>query len=82
MERSEVFALLAAKGAAKAVVHFSGGNDEGGVDGIELLDKDGNVETLCTGSAICEVCEAEEDAAACPECQRSFGPHYTGPCNH
>lgn len=40
MERSKVFELLAAKGAAKALVHYSGGHDEGGVNAIQLLDKD------------------------------------------
>lgn len=22
------------------------------------------------------------ETAGCPECRRSFGPHYTGPCDH
>lgn len=35
--KARVFQLLRAKGASKAVVRFSGGNDEGGVDSIELI---------------------------------------------
>jgi hypothetical protein len=41
MTKHEVFAELKRLGAAKAVVEFSGGNDEGGVDDIALLDADG-----------------------------------------
>ena len=22
------------------------------------------------------------ESTGCPECERSFGPHYTGPCEH
>lgn len=29
---------------------------------------------------ICEWCATETEQ--CPECARSFGPHYTGPCEH
>lgn len=36
MSRSEVFAELARRGAERAVVEFSGGNDEGGADAITL----------------------------------------------
>lgn len=34
--KSRVFALLAARGATRAVVNYNGGNDEGGVDEIAL----------------------------------------------
>lgn len=30
------------RGVAKVVIHFSGGNDEGGADGADFLDADGN----------------------------------------
>ena len=43
LPRPEVFRRLAEAGAARAEVHFSGGNDEGGVDSIEFLDADGTV---------------------------------------
>lgn len=43
MERSAVFEALKKRGAAKAVVSFSGGGDEGGCDGIQLLDAAGAV---------------------------------------
>lgn len=41
MSRSSVFAALKSKGVAKVEVHYSGGNDEGGVNQIELFDADG-----------------------------------------
>ena len=34
--KRRVFALLAARGATKAVLSYNGGNDEGGVDQISL----------------------------------------------
>lgn len=34
--KRQVFALLAARGATKAVLTYNGGNDEGGVDSITL----------------------------------------------
>jgi hypothetical protein len=44
MNRDQVFAELAKRGIAKAVVHFSGGEDEGGVDApIALLDSSDKV---------------------------------------
>ena len=44
MNRDQAFAALRQRGVAKAVVSFSGGNDEGGVNDITLLDASG--ETL------------------------------------
>lgn len=41
MDNAEVFEKLRERGAVKAVVEFSGGNDEGGADGIVLYDSDG-----------------------------------------
>ncbi len=38
MIRAETFAALDALGVSSAVVRYSGGGDEGGVDSIELLD--------------------------------------------
>lgn len=38
MENAEVFKKLRELGAAKAVVEFSGGNDEGGAEDIVLYD--------------------------------------------
>jgi hypothetical protein len=37
MTRNEVFAELSSRGADRAVVEFSGGNDEGGPDSITLF---------------------------------------------
>ena len=34
--KNQVFALLSARGAHKAVLRYNGGNDEGGVDSITL----------------------------------------------
>lgn len=42
MMKYEVFAALRKLGATKAVAHFSGGNDEGGVDSIDFFDSTGN----------------------------------------
>lgn len=36
MTQDEVFAELARRGATHATVRYSGGNDEGGADGIEI----------------------------------------------
>lgn len=37
----------------------------------------------CGGSAFHKPGCPESDAEAkCPECERSYGPHYTGPCKH
>jgi hypothetical protein len=41
MDRTAVFVELARQGVAKAVVNFSGGGDEGGVDSIELYNAAG-----------------------------------------
>lgn len=41
MTRSEVFGKLRSMGIARAVVEFSGGGDEGGVDSITLEYQDG-----------------------------------------
>jgi hypothetical protein len=41
MSRDSVFAALKKKGVAKAEVYYSGGNDEGGVNDIALLDAAG-----------------------------------------
>lgn len=46
MDRGEVFEALAERGATKAVVEFSGGNDEGGADGIVLYDGDEETGTV------------------------------------
>lgn len=40
MTRDEVFAELERRNAARAVVEFSGGNDEGGADRVTLHDED------------------------------------------
>lgn len=42
MDRAEVFERLRERGAARAVVEFSGGNDEGGAEGIVLYDAAGD----------------------------------------
>jgi hypothetical protein len=46
MARAEVFAELASRGADRAVVEFSGGNDEGGPDSITLYRGETQVCTL------------------------------------
>ena len=48
MTKEQVFAELASRGADRAVVEFSGGNDEGGPDSITLHHGE---TTLCTLSA-------------------------------
>jgi hypothetical protein len=46
MTRRDVFAALTARGADRAVIDFSGGNDEGGPDSITLLCGEVTVGTL------------------------------------
>lgn len=46
MEREEVFTALEEMGAVKAVVHFSGGHDEGGSDAIFIRLGDGENKEL------------------------------------
>jgi hypothetical protein len=46
MSRTEVFAELASRGADRAVVQFSGGNDEGGPDSIMLYRGEDEMHTL------------------------------------
>lgn len=46
MDRADVFAALVERGATKAVVEFSGGNDEGGADRIVLFDGDEDIGTV------------------------------------
>jgi hypothetical protein len=41
LTREELWVELKKRGATKAVVHFCGGNDEGSVNGIDLLDATG-----------------------------------------
>lgn len=41
LTREQVWEELTRRNAAKAVVHFSGGNDEGSVSRIELVDANG-----------------------------------------
>lgn len=41
MSTSDAMAALRKKGCVKAIVHFSGGNDEGGADGFTFLTADG-----------------------------------------
>ena len=43
MTRAEVFAELARRGADRALVEFSGGNDEGGPDSITLFRQDASI---------------------------------------
>jgi len=60
----------------------------------DIAVPDDGSDTSLDAEAIDELCErincdnitidlpAEDDTDTCPECQRSFGPHYSGPCNH
>jgi hypothetical protein len=41
MDRKRMFAELRKRGAAKAVVEFGGGGDDGGVENIQLLSETG-----------------------------------------
>ena len=41
MSRDSVFAALSKRGAVRVEVDYSGGNDEGGVNGITLFDANG-----------------------------------------
>jgi hypothetical protein len=43
MDNAEVFRRIREWGAARAVVEFSGGNDEGGADSIVLYDREGEM---------------------------------------
>ncbi len=46
MTRAEVFAELASRGADRALVEFSGGNDEGGPDRITLYSGEQELHAL------------------------------------
>lgn len=48
MTRPEVFAALLSRGVERAVVQFSGGNDEGGPDSITLFTGEEALRTLPT----------------------------------
>jgi len=41
MDNAEVFRRIRERGAVRAVVEFSGGNDEGGAESIALYDGEG-----------------------------------------
>jgi hypothetical protein len=43
MDNAEVFKKIRERGAIRAVVEFSGGNDEGGADNIVLYDREGEM---------------------------------------
>lgn len=43
LNEEDVYDEVAARGAERAVVSFSGGNDEGGVDRIALIDNSGEL---------------------------------------
>ncbi len=46
MTLDQMFDALRSKGVAEVVVHYSGGNDEGGADGIDVFDAAGAAVTL------------------------------------
>lgn len=46
MTNDQVFAEIARRGADRAVVHFSGGNDEGGADDVTLFKGEEKVAEL------------------------------------
>jgi len=62
MSRPEVFAGLASRGADRAVVQFSGGNDEGGPDSIALYKGEEEICALSTWPSREEVEDAPADA--------------------
>ena len=47
-----IFDELKKKNVSKAIVHFDGGNDDGGVSSIEFLSKDGSVIDLSEDAKI------------------------------
>ena len=57
MTKHQLFGTLAAMGVARAVVHFSGGNDEGGADGIDFFDAENKPVTVAAAPWIEEVDE-------------------------
>jgi hypothetical protein len=61
MTRPEVFAELGSRGANRAVVMFSGGNDEGGPDSITLYRADEEMRTLSTWPCEEDTASAEVD---------------------
>jgi hypothetical protein len=64
MTRPEVFAELASRGADRAVVEFSGGNDEGGPDSITLYKGESGVGGLSASAYAGADSTAEERADA------------------
>jgi hypothetical protein len=72
MTRTEVFAELARRGADRALVEFSGGNDEGGPDAI----------TLCKGEALVSTLSAwpcERNATTDQEADARLADALSGP---
>ena len=62
MTRAEVFAELEARGADRALVMFSGGNDEGGPDSIALHKGEEDIGTLHTWEGEGDTATAKADA--------------------
>ena len=62
MTRAEVFAALASRGADRAVVEFSGGNDEGGPDRITLYRDEEEMHALSTSPSEMGTATARADA--------------------
>lgn len=48
---------------------------------VHVTDLDSSDEFTGSGDYGCEGCRKLFDLP-CPECQRSFGRHYSGPCTH
>lgn len=46
MDRHKIFSTLKARNIVKVEVHYSGGDDEGGVNQIDLIDTAGKVEHM------------------------------------
>jgi hypothetical protein len=69
LDRPGAFAELARLGADRAVVEFSGGNDEGGPDSITLYQGENNVSALSpsayAGLNASAAQKAEADLVAC-----------------
>ena len=62
MTRAEVFAELQSRGADRALVIFSGGNDEGGPDSIALQAGEEEIRTLPTWAGEGETATVKADA--------------------
>jgi hypothetical protein len=67
--REEIFAFIESKGGDSVVVSYSGGNDEGGIDSIEMFKDE------------LKVCEFEEPREEWNAIQHTYVPDDSNPDN-